>query len=1324
MRPRALPGAGLAILAFLAFLLPGMARAQQSVSASILGTVTDQSGAVVPSAQITVKNIGTGITNTAKSDDKGEYLVQFLQIGNYEVTVDAKGFKKFVAKNIALTAGDHARVDAKMTLGAANETVTVSAIAAPALQTDTSTVSSEIPSTNIQDVPLSGRNLTDLVLMTAGVQTTIFDSKLDNGCQATKANGNMMSPDDCRMGSGYVVNGESDLNQNNQLDGMDNNDRHIGDVEVKPSIDAIEEVKVQTSLYSADTGRTSGGVVQIVTKSGSNLFKGSMYEYLRNDAFDAWTTWATTKPALRQNQFGATFGGPILKNKTFFFADYEGLRISQTTPPQGSGTQVPDQPVLTAIASGSITDINTALAADGLGQLPAGATIDPVAKNIMALFPSGSHNTCTALGSASTCYYKGNTPRTQNANTADIRIDQHINDRNTLYGRYSYNLTNTFNGGTFPSMTINGGVFNVGGTSAVQPEDNLSLDYTHIFKPNLILDLKAGYTYSKNFAAPNDPLNDQTLLGFDCGGVTCPPNTSSTLARAGLPSISCIGPVSTGGGGGGPPGGGGTPCNDSGAWNGIGESGWVPDLIRNHVHQYNASLTWTKGTQNIKFGVSLIDRQLIGGQEGSAFGSISFMSGSVCPDINGGNAIATSTVAFLMGCAAAKSRNFQAVNPHFRTYEPSAYIQDDWRVLPKLTLNLGVRYDLYTPYSDEDGFISNFDPAAVDTYNGITYTGVLVSPDLLGAQHSDKYGNVPLDMHDVQPRFGFAWSLPQNMVLRGGFGMSYYPGTFGPQSMPVNPPFTYSLSCAISYAGSTTTVYGTANSMCTGVDDTLDGGFPIPNTGSSSVVLTATDPAMYSSLGNFNNTDTHLKTSAMYQYSLQGQKDWRGNIITVGYVGNLGRHLAQMQNENETSDSGAYFAWNGANTAGPNYMNPLTNKSEPFGYPFADLNNYTCTTPGQCTGTSPNISGISSAGLGVINSVAVSDYNGLQASFLRRSSAGLTTSINYTWAHTMTNGLLLNENNGNDPTCTNYGCRLDNGTGSAATAKIVGEGQIQWGNSALDLRHRVAGVVTYQLPFARNTHGIVHGVAAGWTGNLMGTLQTGMHYSVTTSGKGGGGPGGPPGGGGPGGPPSGGTSCMTPAQLAVAPPGTSNPSWCPTTWSGVSSDEAPNLVAGCDTKKRPAGMSELDEYFNLDCYKLQQFGTYGNSRLGQLAGPGMFRADISMIKEFDLHENFKLQFRMEGFNITNHPNYSEPNSSVGCSNYDTSGAPNCTAQVLYSDAGTLSGGIPLQPAVASCEASRTGTSSGGGPPGGGPIACITSTQGVNRQFQFALKLSF
>jgi len=1296
---KVLTGISVAILASFVLLLPDSVRAQFA-SADVLGTVTDPMGAVLPGATITIKNTGTGITRTTQSGTTGEYLFSALQIGAYEVTIEAKGFRKFVVRDIALTAGDRTRVDAKMTVGQATETVNVSAESAAALQTDSSTVGTEIPSTNIQDVPLSGRNLTDLVLMTAGVQTSVVGSKLNNGCQTTSQNGNA-TPDDCRASSGYVVNGQSDLNQNNTLDGMDNNDRHIGEVEVKPSIDAIEEVKVQTSLYSAESGRTSGGVVQIITKSGSNKFKGSLYEYLRNDMFDAATTWSqSAKPKLRQNQFGGTIGGPILKNKTFFFADYEGMRIHSST--SQNGNTVPTPTMIADVKAGDISAINADLAgypalvgqSGSLGTLPAGATLDPVAQTLFQLFPTTTGGNCSAG------YYCGNVPRIQTSNTADLRIDQHFNDRNTLYGRYSYNLTNTTNYGSLPASTVNGTVFTPGGTYSQQPEDNFSLDFTHIFNPNLVLDLKAGYTYSRNFGAASDPLNDASILGFTCGGAACPTVTAASATRSGLPSISGIGSVSSGGG---PPG----PGGGGGGWN-LGEQGNIPLLVRDHVHQYVGSLTWTKGTQNIKFGATLIDRQLIESQSQNIYGSIGFAAGN-------GPGANTATVNYLLGQASSKGQNFSVVQQHLRTYEPSAYFQDDWRATPKLTLNLGVRFDLYTPYTEEDGYLSNFDPSTVYTTNGVTYTGVLVSPDLLGAQHSDKYANVPIDMHDFQPRIGFAYSLPQdgwirNMVLRGGFGMSYYPGTVGMYTTTMNAPFTYSLTCGAGGGGpgggGSSTPFGSANTVCSNVDGNLDDGFPVPNTGAAAVQAMATDPTQYASEGGFDGTSTTLKTSYQYQYSLQAQKDWRSNIVTVGYVGNLGRHMTNFGPANQTVDSLAY--------------NPANN----FGVPFSDLTKYSCQHSNPCTINSPDITVVSPVSISGFTSGDVSEYNSMQASFLRRSSMGLTTSINYTYAHLMNNYSLVGEGAGLNPLCTRYGCREDNGQG-AANAKIVGQPQYDWGNGDLDMRHRVSGVLTYQMPFARNSHGILNAVAGGWTGNLMGTWQTGMHYTVEPMSAG------PGGGGGGGGQPVGGTSCVGPTD----PNWANNPTWCSVYWSGLpnGNEGRPNMV--CDPDKSTVGgwKRSINEYYNPNCFALQEYGTLGAERRGQLVAPGMARADISMIKQFTLHENYALQFRMEGFNITNHPSYGQPNATTSCSSFvNTSAHPQLSQTCNSNEVSALTAyqgdvgasALPVLSNVSGCISQRTSSTAGAGPPGSGAIDCITTIQSINRQFQFALKLTF
>ena len=283
----------------------------------MVGRVTDVSGAVLPDAKVTIKNTGTGVFRTVQTGKTGDYSFSLLQVGTYEVTIEAKGFRTFVTKDLNLSAGDRVRVDGKMEIGVASESASVSAEAVPALQTDSSTIGTLIGSEFLADLPLNGRNLTNLIQLSAGVTPGAFNAA-GGGDHST----------DRRLTSAFSANGQNDFLNNNMIDGMDNNERYFGTIVVRPSIDAVQEVIVSTNLYPAEVSRTEGGVADVITKSGTNSFHGSLYEYLRNDAFDARDYFATTgrKPELRQNQFGASIGGPIQKNKTFFFGDYEGFR--------------------------------------------------------------------------------------------------------------------------------------------------------------------------------------------------------------------------------------------------------------------------------------------------------------------------------------------------------------------------------------------------------------------------------------------------------------------------------------------------------------------------------------------------------------------------------------------------------------------------------------------------------------------------------------------------------------------------------------------------------------------------------------------------------------------------------------------------------------------------------------------------------------------------------------------------------------------------------------------------------------------------------------
>ena len=349
-------------LLFIACMHNAPARAQQ-VTGDIVGTVTDATGALVPNANVIVKNVGTEEIRTGVSSEKGEFTFALLPPGTYTVSVDAKGFKTFIQSNITLDVGARYRVSAQLQIGKTSEQVIVTSEAA-ALQTDDSTLQAVVESKAVEDLPLNGRNFVQLAQVVPGANEGPAHSAASGG-----------GGSDFRPSSALVVNGQSDVQNNYMLDGTDNNERLLGLLGVRPSVDAIAEVNVMTGQYNAELGRTSGGVVNIITKSGTDEFHGSLYEFLRNDDLDAnnYFALAGTKPPLKQNQFGGSIGGPIRKGRTFFFADFEGFR------------QVMGQSKLLTVPTApedkfDFTDVGSGV----LNPL----TLNPIALQYFALFPA------------------------------------------------------------------------------------------------------------------------------------------------------------------------------------------------------------------------------------------------------------------------------------------------------------------------------------------------------------------------------------------------------------------------------------------------------------------------------------------------------------------------------------------------------------------------------------------------------------------------------------------------------------------------------------------------------------------------------------------------------------------------------------------------------------------------------------------------------------------------------------------------------------------------------------------------------------------------
>ena len=800
-----------------------------------------------------------------------------------------------MTKDLNLSAGDRLRVDGKMAIGMANESVLVPAESA--LQTDSSTIGTSITTETVADLPLNGRNLTNLVQLSPGVTEGAFNAA-GGGNHST----------DRRLTSAFSVNGQNDFLNNNMIDGMDNNERYFGTIVVRPSIDAVQEVNVSTNLYSAEVSRTEGGVTNVITKSGTNTFHGSLYEYLRNDILDARNYFATTgpKPELRQNQFGGSIGGPIRKNKTFFFGDYEGFRqvwakntYTSTVPTAAQESLVAATAVGQTIPAGSALGNTSSLVVSALG------------KNLFSLYPA-------PMNSGTTNNFVYSPANTQFSNTFDVRVDHQVSDRDSLFARYSFNDVNTYTPGSLPDVSINGKTFGpnnppgITGGPALERAQNLGLDYIHAFRPQLLLELKFAYLRFANQSLTINGLDAGVELGFDpCSlGTGYCMNSDSGGAKYGLPAFFLAPP-----------------------YTGLGDTLFAPLFDYNNTFQYQGSLTWNHGAHNVKTGASLIRRQLKWQQSISPRGVYSVngtFTGSALGDLIAGYA------------SDAQFQNDVAF-PHFRSWEFGGYIQDDWRVTRWLTLNLGVRYETFTPFTEVDGYISNFDTA----------TAFVVSPILSGSNHGTSTANVMTDFSNVSPRLGFSASLGRSMVVRGGFGLSYFPNQIGNAGTLQNVPFVisrdcggdsaYPVQCPSAIAGPGGLGLTMARGLWEPTIDPASADYPNEELGTGVAAGTEIDAA-----GN------KLKSGRVAQFALQLQQELRYNLVfSLGYVGNLGRYLPVVPNINQATYATYSYAARGARSTASRRTLPVASRRDRFPTQTTTAIKSTCCRAPQTPTTTP-----------------------------------------------------------------------------------------------------------------------------------------------------------------------------------------------------------------------------------------------------------------------------------------------------------------------------------------------------------------------------------
>jgi hypothetical protein len=822
----------------------------QTDAARLVGNVTDPTGAALPGATLMVIDLSTNRTVTTKSDESGAYSVPALPPGKYRIEVTQTGFKT-IRQEVTLQVQQAATIDFSLEPGGASEVIDVTA-GAPLVDASTSSIGEVIGERQVIELPLNGRNVLELATLTPGVTRGVADS------DASGARGNAETFRGGNTGGAVlVVNGLRPQANNFLLDGLDNNESLVNTISIFPQAEATQEFRVQTSVAPAEFGRAGGGVINTVIRSGRNDFFGSAFAFIRNDNLDARSTFDAQKNEFRRGQFGGTFGGPLYlprfgeggpsvysgKDKLFFFADYQGLRQflplgrELATVPTLAFRQGDFSALLNPAVSGlsapiQLRDPLTGLPVPGnrLDLLP-GNRLNPVGLRYLNAFPLPNNGTGVLQN------YQNTRVQTLDENTFDVRVDSNLSQSNQLFGRVSYGrdiLTTTSRLTTLPAGFGSGDNFT--------RTRGLALGLTSTIRQSVVNELRVGA--------------HRVFFGF------VPPFQNVRLAaEIGIPGAN---PDPLRGGG-----------ALIGGFNGQLEySGdFGPYLVPQNTYQVTDNVSYATGQHTLRFGGTFIRRDvnLFRPNRGKGF---FFLFG------NGDNPASTGFEQsdLLVGFV----NNFQ-VGPPFgtvgtRTYEDAAFAQDDWRVTHRLTLNLGLRYDLFTNPVEQYNRQTNFDLA----------TGRL----LLAGAGGNSRAIVDTDKNNFGPRVGFAYDLTgeARTVIRAGYGMFYFIDRGGiDNQLAQNPPFSgfsqfdYDQGFRITLSGRCPN--NTQDSrLCTQ---------PLPTGDVSSV-----------SLNNPQNVTVFAtmpdnKTSEVHQFNAQVQHQFTNNfVLDVGYVGTRGRHLATYYNIN------------------------------------------------------------------------------------------------------------------------------------------------------------------------------------------------------------------------------------------------------------------------------------------------------------------------------------------------------------------------------------------------------------------------------------------
>jgi hypothetical protein len=1191
----------------LVVLATNLSLSAQSTYGSIAGAVTDASGAAISDANVTLTNIGTGEKRTQTTGNDGLFTFVNLFAGQYRVDVEKQGFKHFARTDVTVEVQQSTRVDVPLQVGQVSQIVEVTS-ETPLLQTESASLGQVVEQRKADELPLNGRNIFNLIIISPAAVA-------QGGSGGSPVGQNPFSWGNYQIGGSFANQGAE------YLDGQPLNIGYINLPVIIPTQDSIGEFKVQYSNLGAEWGKFSGGITNLSTKSGSNSWHGSAYEYFRNRVLNANEYFnkqqelasgaANKQPPWAQNQYGLQVGGPVIKDKTFFYVSWEQYRQRTGSP---FTTTVPAPGMLTGDFSALCTAAGGAFNG-GICSNPAGQIYDPYTINggTRAPYPNNQVPVAEFSKAATTVWAKifpaANIPgatvnnftsaAASGGNTTEFvaRGDQNIGSNTHLFGRFAY-----YGLLDLPTNPLGTGLCRDRCAENYHTK-LLAIGVNHSFTPTTILDVNVS---GSRFVYGRQPL----LSGFDLTTLGWPSTYNTPPATMRTPP---------------------TPAfpfpNDVGKSQGN-------SAIGDHNTQYNISpaLTMIRGKHTIQAGAQYeigLDNYF---QTNIASGAFAFGGNwtSSAPGVtNASNAFAD----FLLGLSQNEGSfvnqtegvaQVPAQTKGKQTYR-ALYLNDTWHITPKFTASLGLRYELQGTWSEAFNRLTYWNP---NTTNGQVTgcSGVAGSPcpgDAMyvgtGPNHTNN--NLPLDKKEFSPRIGFAYSFDQKTVIRAGYGIFFIPNyvSFGlnPDNDVVNLASTPFTATNDSFVTPFATLDG---SNCT-LAGTSFAGFTCAQSGpfGNSGILLPPGRNASPSLSNFvaaNGNPTLApyrdpKYGYVEQYNFDIQRQLPGGFFAdVAYAGSHGVHLQQYStNIDQIPDSVVATAANQYNTAlaGPcaGSATPVTCANGSVGIDQLITNPMAGTSPNATIGAAtihagqfnrpyPEFTGLSLGGFGCCSST----YNSLQATVQRRFQGGGTLLVAYTNSKLLTN----------TDTLTSW---LESGTG--------GVGQVQdWNNlkgekslSSQDVSQRLVISYVLDLPFghgrayAANLTGAADKIVSGWGIDGITTFQRGFPLKITNAGS----------------------NSLEAANLGVA-------------------NVRPNVVAGCS---KGAGGGHILNWFNTTCFAAPpEWGFGSEARVDPtLRAPGINNFDFAVFKRTSITERMGVEFRAEFFNLFNHPYFSPPATSFG-----------------------------------------------------------------------------